>query len=211
MNDAFAAKNVRRFAEMILMSHLPDFSIKAGVLLPMIRRHSFSHWVAAACIGALQMAALISVSGQVNPRLSPQPLVRPQLIVTEGEQALVRARAAMKSQNFAQAYTEYRSALNLTPRTGSQHDEALRGFSESGVKLAEQRLKDGRAPEAERIAREVLSVNPNYRPALDLLARANTVKKEMPLVRSAPPSPRHRICHGVDSPGSQRRSRRAPI
>jgi hypothetical protein len=49
------------------------------------------------------MEALVSVSGQVNPRLSPQPLVRPQFIVTGTEQALVRARAAMKSQNFAQA------------------------------------------------------------------------------------------------------------
>ncbi|HMG06502.1 MAG TPA: alpha/beta hydrolase [Chthoniobacterales bacterium] len=152
----------------------------------MIRGHSFSHWAAAAFVGALQMAALVSVSGQVNPRLTAQPLVR-SLTLTEGEQALVRARAAMKLQNFVLAYREYRSALKLAPRTGLLHDEALRGFSESGVKLAQQRIKEGRAPEAERIAREVLNSNPKYRPALDLLARPSTVKKEVPLVGSAPP------------------------
>jgi esterase/lipase superfamily enzyme len=153
----------------------------------MIRRHSFSHWAAAACIGTLQIAALLSVSGQVNPRPSAQPLIRRPLIVAAGEQALVRARAAMKAQNFAQAFTEYGTALKLNPPTGSQHDEALRGFSESGVKLAQQRLKEGRASEAERIAREVLGANPNYRPALALLPSQSTPKKELPLVRSTPP------------------------
>jgi esterase/lipase superfamily enzyme len=154
----------------------------------MIRRHLFSHWIAAVSVGALQLAALVSVLGQVNPRLPAQPLARRQFIATQGEQALVRARAAMKSQNFVQAYTEYRSALILAPRTGPLHDEALRGFSESGVKLAQQRLKEGRAPEAERIAREVLTSNPAYRPALDLLAHPSTVKKEVPLVGSTPPT-----------------------
>jgi esterase/lipase superfamily enzyme len=161
------------------------FPLKAGGILPMIRGHSFSHWVAAAFVGALQMAALVSVSGQVNRRLPAQPLAR-ALTVTEGEQALVRARAAMKLQNFAQAYAAYRSALKLAPRTGPLHDEALRGLSEGGIKLAQQRIKEGRAPEAERIAREVLSLNPNYRPALDLLARPSIVKKEVPLVLSTP-------------------------
>jgi esterase/lipase superfamily enzyme len=163
------------------------FPIKAGGILPMIRGHSFSHWATAAFIGALQMAALVSVSGQVNPRLTAQPLVR-SLTVTEGEQALVRARAAMKLQNFVLAYTEYRSALKLAPRAGPLHDEALRGVSESGVKLARRRIKEGRGPEAERIAREVLSANPNYLPALDLVARQNKAKKEVPPVSSAPPT-----------------------
>jgi esterase/lipase superfamily enzyme len=155
----------------------------------MIRRHSFSHWVAATCIGALQLAALVSVSGQVNPRPSAQPLIRRPLIVAAGEQALVRARAAMKAQNFAQAFTEYGTALKLNPPTGSQHEEALRGFSESGVKLAQQRLKEGRSPEAERIAREVLAVNANYRPAQEVLAQAKTrTKKEVPTIGAGPPT-----------------------
>lgn len=140
------------------------------------------------CAGVLQMLALVSVFAQVDPRLTRRPLVPLEARLSEGEQALVRARAAANKQNVAQAYAAYGAALRLVPRTGPQHDEALRGYSESGVKLAQQRLKEGRAPEAERIAREVLSANPGYRPALALLAPARPAEKGAPLVRSTPPT-----------------------
>jgi esterase/lipase superfamily enzyme len=133
------------------------------------------------------MLALVSVFAQVDPRLTRRPFVPLEARLSEGEQALVRARAATNKQNVAQAYAEYGAALRLVPRTGPQRDEALRGYSESGVKLAQQRLKEGRAPEAERIAREVLSANPGYRPALALLASVSRVEKAPPLVGSAPP------------------------
>jgi esterase/lipase superfamily enzyme len=96
---------------------------------------------------------------------------------------LARARAAAKKPDLAQAYAEYGIALRLVPRTGPQHDEALRGFSESGVKLAQQRLEEGQASEAERIAREVLKANPGYRRALALLVRSTppTVGTTQPL------------------------------
>jgi esterase/lipase superfamily enzyme len=154
----------------------------------MISQPLFSRWVLAACFGAMQLLALTSGLGQVNPSRPPPraPALRSQLVVNQSEQALVRARAAMRLQDFARAYTEYRSALNVAPRTGAAHDEALRGVSESGVKLAQQRIKEGRGPEAERIAREVLTANPNYRPALELLTRSSTVKKQVPLVGPTP-------------------------
>lgn len=133
------------------------------------------------------MLALVSVLGQADPRLTRRPSVPIEARLGEGEQALSRARAAANKQNVAQAYAEYGTALRLLPRTGPQHDQALREFSESGVKLAQQRLREGQAAEAERIAREVLSANPSYRPARAFLASISRVEKAPPLVRSTPP------------------------
>ena len=100
---------------------------------------------------------------------------------------LARARAAMKAGLFSTAYAEYRKALNLTGRGGPEHDEALRGLSESGVKLAQQRLKEKRPAEAKRIAREILKVNAGYRPALQVLAQAQTeTKKAEPPIGAGP-------------------------
>src|SRR5437870_10180239 len=118
----------------------------------MITPQTFSRWIAAACIAALQLAALDLVSAQTAPELSPRRLVRKPPFVTKAAEALVRARAAMKARDFAKAYAEYRAALGLAARTGAEHDEALRGFSESGVKLGQERLKEKRTAEAERIA-----------------------------------------------------------
>ena len=53
------------------------------------------------------------------------------------------------------------------------HDEAVNGFCASGLKLAEQRIAEGKYAEAEAICREMLSdrYDPNCRPAAEMLAR----------------------------------------
>ncbi|PYK29713.1 MAG: type II and III secretion system protein, partial [Verrucomicrobia bacterium] len=52
------------------------------------------------------------------------------------------------------------------------HDDALTGFCESGVKVAEQDIAEGNFAEAESVLRETLQdrYDPNCRPALELLA-----------------------------------------
>jgi esterase/lipase superfamily enzyme len=154
----------------------------------MITPQKFSRWAAAACIAALQLAVLNLVSAQTKPVLSPPQLVRKPPVVSKAAEALVRARAAMKAQDFAKAYAEYRIALGLVPKSGAEHDEALRGFSESGVKLGQERLKAKRTADAEGIAREVLALNANYRPALELLAQATLAKKDVPVIGARPPT-----------------------
>src|SRR5207244_535279 len=56
--------------------------------------------------------------------------------------------------------------------TANQHDEAVKGFCDSGVKLAEERIAEGKYADAEQIVREVISdrYDPNCREALNLLA-----------------------------------------
>jgi esterase/lipase superfamily enzyme len=154
----------------------------------MLTPHTFSRWIAAATIATLLLGGLDFASAQTAPELSPRRLVRKPVVVSKAEEALIRARLAMKAKNFAVAYAEYRAALKLAARTGPEHDEALRGFSESGVELAQQRLKERRAADAERITREVLAANATYRPAVELLAKIKPPPKaDVPVIGAGPP------------------------
>jgi general secretion pathway protein D len=94
----------------------------------------------------------------------------------EGQAALARGQAAMAAKGFAKAHDEFRAAVTFLPdalTTGHEHDEAVRGFCDSGIKLAEQRIAAGKYGEAEQIVREIVSdrYDPNCRPALELLAQ----------------------------------------
>lgn len=138
----------------------------------MIRQHPNSRRGMAACIVALQLAAAAVICGQNDWPSSGRRLQRNPVVAREAEQALVHARTALAAGNFARAYTEFRVALRVAPADGPQHDEALRGFVESGMKLARQRLAEGQVEEAQKVAREVLKERPNYQPALELLGNA---------------------------------------
>jgi esterase/lipase superfamily enzyme len=111
---------------------------------------------------------------KVTPALT-RDLTRRPLALSPSELALGRARVAMAAQDFATAYKEYRAAADSARGVAGLEKvraEAVRGFCESGVKLAQQRKAQGKIPEAEQILREILSApyNPRYGPALELLA-----------------------------------------
>ena len=93
-----------------------------------------------------------------------------------GQEALGRAKAAMVERNYTVAHEEFRLALNYLPDavvSERSHDDALTGFCASGLKLAEQKVAEGKYGEAEAICREILSnrYDPNCRPAAEMLAR----------------------------------------
>jgi len=93
-----------------------------------------------------------------------------------GQEALGRAKAAMAERNYTVAHEEFRLALNYLPDavvSERSHDDALSGFCASGLKLAEQKIAEGKYGEAEAICREILSnrYDPNCRPAAEMLAR----------------------------------------
>ena len=115
------------------------------------------------------------VLAQNVDRISKREIERRQAALPRGAEVVARAQAAMKARNYAVAHEEFRRALELLPdavTSGKAHDEALTGFCESGVKVAEQRIADGNFAEAESVLREVLEdrYDPNCRPALELLA-----------------------------------------
>lgn len=150
----------------------------------MINRYSSARTVAAA-MAALQIAAALAFA-QTTPRKPLTPSAPRPPVVLKAPDALRNARVAMKAGRFAEAHAQYRDALKVAPSTGPLHDEALRGFSESGLKLAQQRLREGRRREAERITREILAANPKYRPAVDLLRKAKAPAPLPPVADFSP-------------------------
>jgi len=133
------------------------------------------------CLAVMALWPAVSLQAQeARPETVRTPTVRDHRTtaprVSRGELALARARTAMQTQDFATAHNEYRVAADSSRGVAGMEKvfaDAVRGFAESGVKLAQQRKAQGRIPEAERILREILSprFNPKYAPALELLAR----------------------------------------
>lgn len=113
--------------------------------------------------------------GQAVERIAEREVAKRQAAVPEGEAALVRGKLAMREKNFTLAHEEFRTAVNFLPDavvTGNARDEAMDGFAESGVRLAEQRIAEGKHAQAEQILQEILSpqYDPNCRPATEMLA-----------------------------------------
>jgi general secretion pathway protein D len=109
-------------------------------------------------------------------RVVDREAARRQAALPQGDAALARGKAAMAERDLAVAHEEFRVAVSLLPDAvvgGKAHDEAVSGFCASGIKLADQRIAEGKYTEAEAICREILSnrYDPNFRPAAELLAR----------------------------------------
>ena len=105
-----------------------------------------------------------------NREVARRQAARPQ-----GDAALARAKATMVEGNYSRAHEEFRVAVSLIPDAvvgGKAHDEAVAGFCATGLKLAQQKVAEGKYAEAEGICREVLAdrYDPNFRPAAELLA-----------------------------------------
>ncbi|HJT44843.1 MAG TPA: Amuc_1098 family type IV pilus outer membrane protein [Chthoniobacterales bacterium] len=116
-----------------------------------------------------------SALGQNVDRIAKAEVARRRADLPRGVAAAARGQAAMQSGNYRVAHEEFRAALNCLPdavTSAKAHDEALTGFCDSGVKLAEQDIASGNYPEAESTVREVLQdrYDPNCRPAMELLA-----------------------------------------
>ncbi|MEP6709405.1 MAG: hypothetical protein ABJB32_04670, partial [Verrucomicrobiota bacterium] len=92
--------------------------------------------------------------------IAEREIARRQAGVAQGKAALERGQDAMKKKDFAKAHEEFRTAVDFLPdalATAQLHDEAVNGFCDSGVKLAQERVAQGKAGEADAIAREILS------------------------------------------------------
>ncbi|MFN2541929.1 MAG: hypothetical protein ABR514_07160, partial [Chthoniobacterales bacterium] len=121
------------------------------------------------------MLAQTTIAQEDVQSVAEREVARRQAALPQGKDAVVRGRRAMEQKNYAAAHEEFRNAVNLLPDAviaGNSRDEALKGFCESGVKLAEQRIGEGKNAEADTILREVLDerYNPNCRAASQLLA-----------------------------------------
>jgi general secretion pathway protein D len=121
----------------------------------------------------------LTAAGQNVERIAKREVARRQHALPQGEAALLRGKEAMRQKNYMVAHEEFRVAVTYLPDavvSGKAHDEAVDGFCESGMRLAEQKIAEGKYSEAEFYLSEILSdrYNPNCRPAADLLAKLRT-------------------------------------
>ena len=144
---------------------------------PFLMNSNFSPgWLCVAFLFVgLKLAFTSGLVAQSVDRISKREIERRQAALPRGTEALARGQAAMQSGNYILAHDEFRAALNLLPdavTSAKAHDGALAGFCESGVRVAEQDIADGKFAEAESVLREVLEDRyvPNCRPALEVLA-----------------------------------------
>src|SRR5437016_2693233 len=107
-------------------------------------------------------------------KIADREAARRQAHIPQGEEVLARAQSELHAKQYALAHDDFRVALRYLPNSpaaGNSYSAALDGFCESGVKLAEQRIAEGKYEESEVILNEILSdpYNPNCREARTLL------------------------------------------
>ena len=139
------------------------------ILKAVTPRQSIVRSDAGTCVLVLQLVAATAIFGQTALPTPERTLRRAPVVADSTEQMLARARHEFAVGNWEGAYLDFRAVLKAAPIGSTQHDQALRGFSEAGIKLARVQLKAGRRDEARLTARDVLAERPNYGPALELI------------------------------------------
>jgi len=119
------------------------------------------------CLPALGLAQNVKT-------IADREAARRQAAIPHGEDIVARAQSELSARQYQLAHDDFRTALHYLPpsaASGTSYSAALNGFCESGVKLAEQRIAEGKYEEAEQILNEILSeaYNPNCSQARTLL------------------------------------------
>ncbi len=101
-------------------------------------------------------------------------VVRRQSMAASSDDNLRRGDADMIREDYEQAMREYRLAVDslpAAPATQARRDSAMERFFDATMKLAEQRITEGRYVDAETTVKVILrpEYNPGYKPAVELL------------------------------------------
>ena len=135
---------------------------------------SFTKMMKTLRIASLVICGMVSASfAQDVHSIAEREVMRRQQGIGHGEATLIQAKAAMDVKDYVRAHDAYRAACSFLPdgtASNNAHIEALRGFCESGVKLAETRIAEGRYGEAEQVVAEILTYqyDPNCREAREI-------------------------------------------
>src|SRR5437667_3985434 len=102
--------------------------------------------------------------------IADREAARRQASIPRGEEIVARAQSELSAKQYKLAHDDFRTALHYLPGSTS-YSAALAGFCESGVRLAEQRVAEGKYEGDEQILNEILTdaYNPNCSEARSLL------------------------------------------
>ena len=96
-----------------------------------------------------------------------------------GEAAIEAGAKAYKDKDYETATSQYKLAADIVPNAPNSqrlYNKALDGFCNASMKLAEQRIAEGRYADAENLCKQILTdfYNPRYKAAVVLLRRLET-------------------------------------
>ena len=143
----------------------------------MIRFRPLSSLLPMALAGSLLPAAAPRAQAQSRLVTTTQTEVaRRQSMASAATENLRRGDADMIREDYEQAMHEYRLAVDSlpdAPATQDRRDAAMHKFFDAAMKLAEQRITEGRYVDAETTVKVILrpEYNPNYKPAVQLLTQ----------------------------------------
>jgi general secretion pathway protein D len=107
--------------------------------------------------------------------ISEREIAKRQQALKQAEKLVGNAQKAIDDKNFEAAYGFYLEAIELIPEgvaNNAFRTNVLNAFSKLGVQYANQLIERGKYRDAEDVAKSILSprLNPNYKPAVQLLA-----------------------------------------
>jgi general secretion pathway protein D len=135
--------------------------------------------ISSVLLGAMSIAPTVGFAADGGFRAEnavERELPRRYDYVRRGAEAIEKGDKAMKDKDYDQAVAQYKLATDIIPNSdnsGRQYRQALARFSEASVKLAEQRITEGRYEDATITLKLVLEdrYNPTYKDAIIILAR----------------------------------------
>ncbi len=126
----------------------------------------------------LALSALPSHAQQAGAQSAAEREIRRQEQMSRhAQEAVNKGNEAMRNQDFETAFAYFKSAVDVLPSSGAAtaavREEAVEGFSRASVKLAQQRISEGRFQDASMTISVVLEdrYNPSYEPALAIQAK----------------------------------------
>lgn len=126
----------------------------------------------------LALSALSSHAQQAGAQGAAEREIRRQeQMARHAQEAVNKGNEAMRNQDYETAFGWFKSAVDVLPSSGAAtatvREEAIEGFSRASVKLAQQRISEGRFQDATTTISVVLEdrYNPTYEPALVIQAK----------------------------------------
>jgi general secretion pathway protein D len=143
----------------------------------------------------LTVSALLALSASVSHAqqagaqgAAEREIRRQEFNARHAQDYIAKGNEALKNQDYETAFSCFKSAVDVLPSGGAAtlalRQEALDGFSRAAVKLAQQRISEGRFQDASTTVEVVLEerYNPTYEPALVIQAKLkepNTYNKTL--------------------------------
>ncbi len=127
-------------------------------------------------LAALTFSPLLAQQAGVQSA-AEREIARREHVTQFAQDAIAKGQQAMGDKDYESAYAYFKSAVDALPSGGEAtadlRSEALSGFGQAVISLAEQRISEGRFQDAETTVKVILEdqYDPNYGPALNLLAK----------------------------------------